>query len=237
MRYMILKPQAPIHPQQLDVASLDHLYAFAPVIVEAKSEREAVSAVRKVHPGAVAMIMPAQIGVGRVCLIGLIDDDTQRRQVDIDKPIPFALLVHPMADTDADRQFMKRRPQDAFDRALWKVPPQSPDLFKAHGIELRATDLDVPGFTTAKVGHIDGKLVVYVEIGGIEMSMHFDNPALQLVELPPPDELEDTGRVAKLEPDPVPSRTRTLESVGDPPTADTPRTTAPDGRSLSLWKS
>src|SRR5207253_10484919 len=63
----------------------------------------------------------------------------------------------------APPSFPTRRSSDlseAFDRKLWQVKPRMPDLPTIESIELRASDLEVPYFGHAAVGHVDGRLEV-----------------------------------------------------------------------------
>lgn len=183
MRYLILKPKAPTDPRTLKPQSTLDLHARLLPHVECESERAAVAFVRDLLPNAVALMFPMQIGSGQTVLLGFVEDEDQRRAVDLDTEIKFVLFVQPVPQDDGERMLLRRRPGDAFGRKLWKVQPRMPDLPTIESIELRASDLEVPYFGHATVGSLDGRLVIHVEVGDVQMSLHFDDPALGLVRL------------------------------------------------------
>jgi hypothetical protein len=172
MRYLILKPTEAVDPRELELASLANLHAAMPAVMDCETEAQAVAYVRRVLPDAVAMPVPVAIGSGQTFLLGIVADGSRR--IDPDGEIPFALCVQAVAQNDADRHRMKKG--QVFDRLAWKVKPVCPELAHAYKVELRASDLDVPAFVDAKVGHHNGRLVIYVELGGIEMSLGFVEP-------------------------------------------------------------
>jgi hypothetical protein len=169
MRYLILKPTKPTDPRELELASLADLHAVMVPVIDCENESQAVRQVRKMFPNAVGMPVPISIGSGKSFLLGFVEEANQ--VIDPDGAIPFAVCVQAIAQNDADRHAMKKGP--AFDRALWKIKPIIPDLGTSHRVELRATDLEVPAYVDAKVGHHNGKLTIYVELGGVEMSLSF----------------------------------------------------------------
>lgn len=181
MRYLILKPTAPTDPRALKPQSIFELHARLPPHVECEHEKAAVAFVRELMPNAVALMFPMQIGSGHTVLLGFVDDEDQRRAIDPDREIKFVLFVQPVPQDDGERVQFRRRPGDAFDRKLWKVKPRMPDLPTIESIELRASDLEVPYFGHAAVGHVDGRLVIHVQVGDVQMSLHFDNPEVALV--------------------------------------------------------
>lgn len=249
MRYLILKPTAPVDPRTLKLASTLELHAKIPPLVECEHERAAVAFVRKVMPDAVGMLFPIQIGSGQTVLLGFVADDVQRRAVDPEKPIHFELIVQPVPQNEGDRVHLKRRPGEAFTRALWKVPPEPPDLYKRHAVEIRATDAEVPIFVDALVGRDQrGRLLIYADVAGIQMSMHFDDKAVTLDELPPGVEIMNAADGERMlaetlgeDSTPAQTRSRTLSVVEEPrhgPTTDEPpRSAAPPGYKLELWRS
>jgi hypothetical protein len=152
--------------------------------MDCETEGQAVAYVRRLLPDAVAMPVPVAIGSGQTFLLGIVADGSRR--IDPDGEIPFALCVQAVAQNDADRHRAKKGP--VFDRLLWKVKPVCPELAQSYKVELRASDLDVPAYVDAKVGHHNGKLVIYVELGGIEMSLGFDDPELVIKTGAPDDD-------------------------------------------------
>lgn len=184
MRYLILKPSTPsIDPRSLKLPDMAALHDLIPLVSECSSEEEAARCVRNMLPDAASMIVPVVIGVGQTFLLGMLEDGSAK--IDPDRPMPFALVVQAVAESDADRWAMKKaiqRNEPPFREELWKLRPVIPMLFKTESVELRASDLRVPAYVDAKIGAHNGRLTIYVELGGIEMSLTFKNPALELVE-------------------------------------------------------
>jgi hypothetical protein len=186
MRFQILKPAKAFDPRSTTFRSLDELRELAKLHVECKDERAAVDFVRREYPGAVALIFPVAIGSGDTVLLGFVNDDEQRRALDPSGEVNFVMLVQPIAEHEAERQLIKRMGGKVFSRELWKVRVERPGIFKRQSVELRAGDLEVPAFTDALIGHgSDGRLVIFVEVGGIEMSLHFDNKNVKITESDP----------------------------------------------------
>ncbi len=183
MKFLILRPSdgKTLDPRGLKLASSDALHKAAPVIGEADTEDEAARAVRRLEPDAVPMIFQVPVGSGHMVLLGLLNDQFARQRVNVEAEIPFVMFVQAVPEYDADRQRLKKG--HGFTEDTWRLRPVCPDLYESHEVELRATDLRVPAFTQARVGYHNGRLTVFVEVGGIELSMTFTDD-LQLVERP-----------------------------------------------------
>lgn len=179
MRYQILKPNQPLDPRRLELGSLEALTNRAPVIAECATEAECAAQARRLLPDAIAMVFLLEIGAGKSIVLGLTAREEDRQGVQADGEIPFALLVYATTENAMERQRM-RRGEPPFTEAQWKLRPVCPDLYRTEEVELRATDLRVPAFTTARIGSHNGRLTIYVEIGGIEMSMTFADPDLEI---------------------------------------------------------
>lgn len=180
MRYRILKPTKPTDPRSLQLGSLAVLDAILSPIFECATEKECVKHLRSMCDGGVAMPVPVTIGSGQSYLLGFVEDEMAVRRVDPDQEIPFVLFVHPVAENDDDRRVIKAAGARLFDRKLWKVPVVCAELAKTYDVEIRASDAEVPVFTTARVGHHKGKLVIYAEAAGVELSIAFDDPNVRL---------------------------------------------------------
>lgn len=176
MRYQIMVFPQPTDPRDIDHSSADILRSQAPIVAEYPSEEMVAMEARHRWPDAAAMVIPLEIGTGETRVIGLVAD--AHAAVGEQTKIPCTAIVYAAPDTDADRQRIKRRV--AFNRGLWKMPVTRPEFAAIHRVEIRATDLEVPSFTEARVGYYEGRLVIYAELGGIELSIRFDDPAVQL---------------------------------------------------------
>ncbi len=184
MKFAILLPTAPIHLKTFAPKSSTELHELCPPFAHCNRESEACDAVRKLQRGAVAMPFPVQIGSGKTVLLGLIAEDTQRRVIDLDKPIHFAVIVQPLPENDFERRQVTHNPKEVFVEKLWRVKPECPDIGTSHSVELRAGQLSVPLFTNASVGRDStGRLTVHLSLGEDEISLHFDNKELQLLDV------------------------------------------------------
>lgn len=178
MLYQILLPPAPLDPRQLGAASLDRLYEAMPCLIECDLEEEAVQAVHNVHPGAIAMPVPVPMGSGEVMLLGILDD-VRKVPTETAPGILFSMFVYAVAESGSDRTRIKERKQ--FSRRAWRTPVQVPNLdVRTQPVEVRAADLETPMRVEANVGRVSGHLVVHCEVGGIAMSIRFEDPALEL---------------------------------------------------------
>lgn len=178
MLYQILLPPAPLDPRQLGAASLDHLYEAMPCTLECDLEEEAVQAVHDVHPGAIAMPVPVPMGAGEVMLLGILDD-VRKVPTETAPGILFSMFVYAVSESHSDRIRIMNRKQ--FSRRAWRTPVQVPNRdVRMQAVEVRAADLETPMRVEAKVGRISGHLVVHCEVGGITMSLRFEDPALDL---------------------------------------------------------
>ncbi len=179
MRYQILVPPNPTDPRELEIKSSDMLNDVLPIVMDCETEAQAVRYVRARYHDAVAMPFPVKVGSGEIVLLGIVPDP--QRVIDPHGEIPFVMFVRMVAQHDADRHRLKKGPAGGFDRTLWKVPVINPELASTYQVDLRATDLEVPTFTGAHVGSHEGRLVIYVNVGGIEMSIRFEDPRVQLI--------------------------------------------------------
>lgn len=197
MKFAILLPMAPINLKTLRLANTAELHNLAEPFGEYDSEEQAAFVVRNMQRGAVAMPFQVELGSGSiVVMLGLIAADAQRRQFNPDQPIPFAILVQPLPQTDIERRRMKQQPGDVFDQKLWQVRPERPDMYTPRGVELRSTQLAAPLFTTVQVGRdAAGRLTVHLSAGSDAFSLHFDDKALDLRLESSEDEDEDEDYV------------------------------------------
>ncbi len=201
MRYQILKPIGEtFDPREYDLKSAADLYSHVTSIADLDSEQQAADYTRHILPNATVMPIPIEVGSGQTVLLGFINDEQARRIANPDREIPFVLFVQAISTNDADRHRIKRGGRGgAFDRLIWKVRPVRPEMQRTFPVELRATDLEVPTFTDAKVGYHDGKLTMYVEVGGIEMSLTFQQLGLVLNESESPATVPVDGGSSELD--------------------------------------
>jgi hypothetical protein len=179
MRYVILKPKDETYdPSQTRYESSDDLMAFLTPIADLGAEGPAAEYVRAILPDATAMVVPVHIGSGSSLFLGLITDVDARRQVNLDKHLPFVLLVRAISD-QRDSAMTRKKP---FDQRLWSLRPMRPDLGKTYPVEVRSSDAGAPVFTEARVGFYNGRLVVYVEAEGVRFSIGFQDLGLELKE-------------------------------------------------------
>lgn len=173
MRYTILRPGSPTDPRALSFASLEHLRAEFPSVLDCELESEAAERVRDLYPDALVMPLPIKLGAGETMLLGVIENlDTPH---DADGTIPFVLFVQAISQNSGDQYAIRKNKQ--WSRSIWKVPvvrPRSLDYGEVK-VELRATDLDQPTRLHAKVfrraDDLGARKVVYLELNGIEMSL------------------------------------------------------------------
>lgn len=178
MIYQILNPLEPLDPRQAKIDSLMRLYEIMPSLVECDLEEEAVREVHDRYASAVAMPVPVPIGSGEVFLLGILADVRDAPNL---KEIRFPLFVHAVAETARDRKLVKERNQ--FSRRAWRTPVRCPTKeARTFKVEVRASDLETPMFVDATVGEIAGRLILHCEIGGIAMSVHFEDPAVHLIQ-------------------------------------------------------
>jgi hypothetical protein len=178
MLYQILLPPEPIDPRDLEIDSLQRLHEIMPCTIECDLEEDAVQAVHDVYPSAIAMPVPVSLGSGKIMLLGILDD-VRKAPTDDVSGVAFAMFVHAVAEHVGDRGRIKNLLQ--FSRRAWRTPVQVPSRdTKAHAVEVRASDLETPMRVEAKVGRISGHLVIHCEIGGIAMSVRFEDPAVDL---------------------------------------------------------
>lgn len=171
MRYLVLKPRDPFDPRALRITSLADLHNHIPTVADCDRERDAVTAVRSMYPDAVGMPCPIHVGSGDMWLLGFVEEAW--KPINPDAVIPFCVFVQLVAENAMDKATLQRKPAHAFDRQLWKLPIVRPELGASHEVEIRASDLEVPAFVNARVGTYNGRLTIYAEVGGIEMSMTF----------------------------------------------------------------
>lgn len=179
MKYLILKPTKPFDPRTLKLQTTTDLHAVMPPVIECETEREAVERVRRIIPDGAAMPCPLKIGAVEVVLLGLVDDP--ERQVSADSEIPFALCVQAISQNSGDTYQLKKNPRAIFEAALWRIPPIRPELAEEVNVEVRGTDLSLPIFTTARIGaDRHGRSTIYVDIGGISVSITLTDELLQV---------------------------------------------------------
>lgn len=169
MRYQILQPSQATFNVRREWASHDELYQHAPVVTTVATEFEATRYVRGLFPDAVCMPAKISIGSGEALVCGVIADDQAKRGVDVEAPMPFALLVLMVAESGLERRRAKQ-----FDRDLWKQHVILPDLARSYTAELRASELPAPMDVAVKVGAYNGKLAIALEVNGSLMSLVFD---------------------------------------------------------------
>jgi hypothetical protein len=183
MRYLILRPVSPTDPRHLAIESLPHLHELFPLTVECSLEEEAVESVRAMYPDAIAMPVPFRVGSGEMFLLGILASIATRPNgnEDINSiAIPFVLLVQAVAEDAIDRRTLKDRKQ--FTSRAWQPPVVDPAGSVArYVVELRASDLATPVRTHATVGTHDGKLAIRCAIGGVAMSITFEDPSAVLL--------------------------------------------------------
>jgi hypothetical protein len=178
MRYQILLPDQPLDPRKVGVNSLARLYEVMRCTVECDLEEEAVQSVHDVYPSAVAMPIPLPVGSGEVMLLGILED-VRKAPGFSDAEIPFVMFVYAVAEHAADRKVIQKREQ--FSRRAWRTPVQVPSRdARVHPVEVRAADLESPMRVDAQVGRVGGHLVIHCDVGGITMSVRFEDPALDL---------------------------------------------------------
>lgn len=178
MRYRILRPVTPIDLRLYEFDSLTALYDAAPVASECHLEQEAVDYVREVHPDAMAIPFTVEVGSGNVMLLGFVPHDAP---YDAESNILFVMFVYAIPDNERDKARIKAHEQ--YNQHKWKAPvirPPSCALATTHRVAVRATDLPVYAATEAKVFYRDDRMVVYMEIGGVEMSMEFLDRGVQI---------------------------------------------------------
>lgn len=176
MRYLILHPrEAEFDPRTVQYRDLSHLHDMIPPVGDHEREVDAHAAVRRELPNALAMPFTVKVGSGVVVLLGLLEEPSQT--VDPNDEIPFAMFVHAMSETDADREHIRRASaglRPLFDRKLWRLRPVRPDIGKIVEVEWRTSELEAPAYLQAKIGHgPDGRLVVFAELGEHSMSLSF----------------------------------------------------------------
>jgi hypothetical protein len=181
MRYNVYHFASPTDPRHRRADSLEELFGGMQV-EQYSDELDAVAAVRKAHPNAVAMPMQLQVGSGSVLVLGVVA--STQTPIDPNGRIPFVTLVHATANNGPDRARMRKQQQ--FTERLWQAPVAQPktdiDFYK---VEVRATDLRASASVPAAVGRdATGRLVIRVEVGGVEMSMTFDDPRATLSRSP-----------------------------------------------------
>lgn len=175
MRYVLLKPAHPSDPRRHNFASQDGLLGAFPAVLETETEGSMVSAVRNMYPDAVAMPVPFTIGSGEVFLLGLVDSvHSAMPAASAQDPgevfIPFVVLVQAAAERESDRRIIKKRGQ--FNRALWRVPAQRPEVYRHVKAEVRTDELDNPAIVTAEVGpDKQDRDIIYCEVFGVPMSI------------------------------------------------------------------
>jgi hypothetical protein len=194
MRYLVLKPHGdrPIDPRDLKIRDAAHLHELLPPIADVVKEHEAVVAVRKLYPNALAMPFVCGLGSGHVLLVGVLPDPSP---IDPDDTIPFVMFVQPVPmhakDKDAIAAMMKgRSPTGVFDEKVWRLQPVVPNFGSTTPIEWRTSELRVPAFLDAKIGYDDsGRLVIYAEMGDHKLSITLRDTNYRFVEEPKPPTL------------------------------------------------
>lgn len=183
MRYTLLRPAEPVDPRDLNFASNDALNAALPIYKECDLQSQAMQEVRALYPDCVVMPVPLRLGSGDVFLLGVLPDVGAPR--DPDAKIPFVMFVMATAQHGSDTTQIKKRQQ--WDRRLWKPPvlktPTDADPVEDLDIEFRASDLEQPIRMQAEVYTRTDRngvrrLVMYLELGGVEMSIEVMDPTL-----------------------------------------------------------
>lgn len=184
MRYEVLHPKTWCDPRDLDLTSLEDLSRLAARRDDYATEQEAVSAVRKIYPDAIAMPCPLKVGEDGIVILGVLD---KCRPVSSDPAdaIDFALLVIPRPENDLDRKQIAKGKKSTFNQAKWKPPVIRPELAQKCSVELRGTDLALPVTVIAEVGHYQGRLAIRAELEGIAISLVFHDKTIQIVPASP----------------------------------------------------
>jgi hypothetical protein len=183
MRYTILRPHEPTDPRFCDFDSLLAMRDALPPVSDTDVEEDAVDEVRRLFPDALAMPVGVRVGAGQIVLLGLVN---ALKRIDESGRIPFVLFVQAIPETPRDKQRIRDGLQ--FHRTMWRPPvlrPPTPDSSQDFDVHVRATDLDAFAIVPLRVfRRLDnGKTVLYAEVGGIELSIEFQEPAL-LVKTP-----------------------------------------------------
>lgn len=179
MRFCVRQPKEPTDLRDFKFETIADLDTMTPVVASYATELEAKYHVRRLWTGAVVMPFPVTIGSGQTVLLGVLVDAS--RPVSAGSRIPFDMFVQPVSESDADRDRIRHYlagKRELWNRELWRVKPIRPDMYKNVAVEVRATELEVPFFTQAKIGHVEGRLVMFLELGDHEISVHFDDPAV-----------------------------------------------------------
>lgn len=182
MKYVILKPAKPLDPRRLvNLKSVDELDKWFEHIGTSDQEAAIVPLVRQLLPDSVPMPVPIKIGpvregAGEVFLLGFVEDSSVA--VDPNGDIPFVLFVHARGEGGGDTFQLKKLGHRIYDRTLWRLPPIRPELARVYDVEARVTDLEVPLFTELRVGTHNGRLVLWADLLGKQISFTFDDEVM-----------------------------------------------------------
>lgn len=208
MKFTLIKPATAIDPRFTkfaDIAEFNRAMGAADAFeVPCSNERDAVVAARQLYGDSVAMPFKVSVGSGSVWLLGFVEDSSL---INPDAPLPFVMFVHAITE-HKDRRFQKGAPSNPFTREAWKVPvidptntdgeTRDPDIrgpFVVHDVEVKSPGVEVPQrvkltsfgrenfYTHSDLGEGDHKrthLVLYMEIGGVPMSIEFADPSIRL---------------------------------------------------------
>lgn len=178
MKFKILQPGAVKDPRDLSLRSIDHLLETIPQVAEERVEEDVVAHVRDICPDAVAMPFPVEVGSGKIWLLGFVENAHVR--INPDDTIAFVLFVAAIAETDMDRTRFRKGPP--FDRKKWRLLPVVPSGLGVtkHRAQLRSTDLEFPVEVDVTAGFRGRQLTLYLELGGVAMSLGFYDETLTL---------------------------------------------------------
>lgn len=187
MRYVIRRPASPVRPNET-IPSQEHLDKLWPrVTVDGRVgeqtwtvEAYLAGYVRETYPESIALPFPVRVGSGELIMLGIIE--SARVAFNQNEPLPFVWVIQPVGD-GSSRERARIGSPTVFDRGLWKPAIFKPDAATTEilPVEVRATDLAAPVTTSARVGRVNGKLCIYLDVDGVELSVVFDGVDWELV--------------------------------------------------------
>ena len=176
MRYHVLKAVTPSDTRYKKFGSDEEFHAaWGGVVSTHETELEAVTAVRWMFPDSVGFPAPVSIADKEVAVMALIE---RNQKIDPAGEIPFVVIVHAEAENGMEQYQIRKRKH--FDAKIWRLQPVKPVNGQAYGVELRSNQIELPLRMTAIVGRERGRLVLYVEDGGVINSFTFDDPNLHI---------------------------------------------------------
>jgi len=171
MRYQLMFPPHGVPPVADYKTIEDFVESMHGISEETDLESDAIARVRARWADAYAVVIPRAIGSGDIWVLGILESPHAELSVG-SQPHPFKAVIMAKAENASDKKSISKRSH--FSREMWKLPVEHV-RGPATNIEIRRAGLVAPVRAVATIGTVGVKPVLTFEIGGVPMSIRFDD--------------------------------------------------------------